>query len=620
MKRQLSVVSCQLSVAICLGALSWMAWGSDKPQAGVAPAQRTTDQGPQTSDDTCDVVYFGDVRPVLMRLHMRVDGKPLRGGWDDFINKLFDFFDRDGDGVLSKEEAARVPNAQTLRQHLGGNGFNNRFGQLVIFSPDGNLIGQRPAPPANKAELKAGADGKVTRQEFADYYRRSGLTPLRMQLDPNRGNTDALTDALFRHLDLNKDGKLSKEELLKAEKTLRKLDLDDDEMISVEELMPRNYGQQFELVFVLDGGGGQPMPEEGPFMLLNPGDATDRLVNQLLNHYDKDKNKKLSRAEIGLDKKTFDALDANKDGQLDAAELAKWVSRPPDVEMTIRVGQLPQLPPTVFGGLVPHPGLRIREAPLELVGRAKAGTAVPQAGTLALTLEDSYIEWSNGAAGAPFTGLAIQGYLGQLKLADAAKKGFVEKKDLTQPPFQGLRGFFDLADRNGDGKLTEKELAACLNLLAQGAALRTTVTVKDEGRSLMECIDVDHDNRLSVRELRMAWSRLKHWDRNGDGCISRDEVPRRFKVSVTRTQPAAQGFQNFAFALAGGGGMASRYTPPTKGPLWFRKMDTNGDGDVSRREWLGTEEEFKRIDTDGDGLISLEEAERYDALMRKQKK
>jgi hypothetical protein len=45
-------------------------------------------------------------------------------------------------------------------------------------------------------------------------------------------------------------------------------------------------------------------------------------------------------------------------------------------------------------------------------------------------------------------------------------------------------------------------------------------------------------------------------------------------------------------------------------------MDRNRDGDVSRKEWLGTEDEFRRIDTDGDGLISLQEAEAYDKLMR----
>ncbi len=59
---------------------------------------------------------------------------------------------------------------------------------------------------------------------------------------------------------------------------------------------------------------------------------------------------------------------------------------------------------------------------------------------------------------------------------------------------------------------------------------------------------------------------------------------------------------------------------PSAGPVWFRKMDRNRDGDVSRREFLGTDEEFRRIDADGDGLISAEEARRADELLRKARK
>jgi Ca2+-binding EF-hand superfamily protein len=48
-------------------------------------------------------------------------------------------------------------------------------------------------------------------------------------------------------------------------------------------------------------------------------------------------------------------------------------------------------------------------------------------------------------------------------------------------------------------------------------------------------------------------------------------------------------------------------------------MDRNHDGDVSRREFLGSEEAFRKIDRDSDGLISLEEAERADELFRKKR-
>jgi Ca2+-binding EF-hand superfamily protein len=141
----------------------------------------------------------------------------------------------------------------------------------------------------------------------------------------------------------------------------------------------------------------------------------------------------------------------------------------------------------------------------------------------------------------------------------------------------------------------------------------TLLTLADRGRPLFELLDADHDGRLSPRELQTAWTRLAAWDRDGDGLVSRSEVPRQFQLTLSHGQQAA-------VEQAGpppGYGPALRPRYPAQGPLWFQKMDLNHDGDVSRREFLGTDEEFRRLDADGDGFITLEEAEQADARLRK---
>ena len=46
---------------------------------------------------------------------------------------------------------------------------------------------------------------------------------------------------------------------------------------------------------------------------------------------------------------------------------------------------------------------------------------------------------------------------------DRGNKGFVEVKTVKQPQFQYLSGLFEMADRDGDGKVTRKEaLPTCL--------------------------------------------------------------------------------------------------------------------------------------------------------------
>jgi hypothetical protein len=88
------------------------------------------------------------------------------------------------------------------------------------------------------------------------------------------------------------------------------------------------------------------------------------------------------------------------------------------------------------------------------------------------------------------------------------------------------------------------------------------------------------------------------------------DIPRQFRLTVSRGQAVP------VLGVPAGSSVSLPGRPQGRGPLWFRKMDRNGDGDVSRREFLGSQADFERIDTDGDGLIDVQEAERADAWFR----
>ena len=55
-----------------------------------------------------DFVLLTDARPLLVRLHVRLDGKPYQPLWDDFVKHLFRSLDKDGDGGLNREEFERI--------------------------------------------------------------------------------------------------------------------------------------------------------------------------------------------------------------------------------------------------------------------------------------------------------------------------------------------------------------------------------------------------------------------------------------------------------------------------------------------------------------------------------
>ncbi len=564
---------------------------------------------PTPERDVQDLVYLSDKGAVLMRLHVRIDGKPLVDAWEGFVGNFFAYLDVDGDGVLNAKEAARVPPIPML--------FNNGPG----------FAGPRP----NIAmALDQNRDGKITKVELADWLRRNGVTPFQLRAGGNQQfqtrvviagraeppSADAINEKLFALLDTNKDGKLSREELTSASVVLHKLDIDDDEMVSAQEMSGNLDSDIATGVFATVAFDGEVPNNNGPFVPVKPGAANKELAQRLLNHYGRKGGnggaKKLTRQDLGLGEEAFKRLDMDEDGKLDREELARFAQREPDVELRVRLGKKDGKEPAIEM-------VRSRDHPSPMAESIRTG----RDGTLTLELGSTQLEFGSAdTSKEPQFALRLrQQYLARFRMADRDNNGYLDEKEARQSPV--YRNVFHMLDRDGDGKLFEKEITSYLDRMKtlQESALSScaSLSVKDQGRGLFDLVDANSDGRLGVREMRQMVKLIDQLDRDGDGQISRAEIPHKYRVDVRRGPSLGNQFAPRAVVVRRMGIVNQPDLPERNGPLWFRKMDRNHDGDVSRREFLGTEEEFRKIDRDGDGLISLEEANRADELFREKR-
>ena len=621
---------------------SWLIASETNP-----PAQSASKGG---EDDVQDFVFLAEARPLLVRLHVRVDGKPLPAAWDAFMKHVFAFLDVNGDGVLSQQEAERA-----LRLGSGRGG-------LGSFLEGGS--------PSMK-ELDTDKDGKVSLAELSASYRKNRFVPFQFQLDMSPPAGDAMlalymggmrpdpevaavSKVVFALLDTDKDGKLTQKELDAAPALLLAKDENEDEILTGQELVPQEKpkGNMLAMMARAIPKNGNAAGNKYLVPIPKPGQAPPELAGRMAERYDpgakkpfaklsalslkpqgspspahpketsketkpakaNDKSKEskkepeceLTRKQLGLDEATFARLDANKDGVLDSKELATFVQRDPDLCLVVSFGDKADKP-LALGTVAGKPTALADEIHFQ------DSVSLVDLGKTRLELRRDADKRTTNR----FLDYIKPQFRALFKSADKDNNGYLDEKEAKKTPFFG--GIFKQIDRDGDGKVTEKELLAffdnMMDLEERAKNACVTLVLRDQSRGVFDLLDSDRDGRLSVREINQAPKLLAR--PGSKEFLRKEDIPPCYQLTLRRG-PARPGGSNQEEVFA------QRYFSDYEeeqaaqpGPAWFRKMDRNRDGDVSRKEFLFSDELFRKIDTDGDGLISRKEADKAGDLSRK---
>lgn len=497
-----------------------------------------------------DVILMLDQAPLHLRLHIALGGKPLPLVREAYVDRLIASLDVNRDGKLDREETARSP-----------------------------LLRKKQREAAKEFLKSLGAAQSVTRRDIMQTVERVGGETIVYREDSASSNNDS---ELFAFLDQDGSGVLDRKELLATAQRVLEKDGDRDEIVSFEELLPppEPEPQPAGVALVTPP---PPRPTASISTLLRDTRET-LLARRLIKQYDRNRDRRLSQRELGWTDEQFGFLDTARDQLLDEQELSFIAQSAVDLELAIDLEPADAATPAV--------------QVLSINGKRIEGTNRP---------DFAKIEF-NGAV-VTFARRHVDPFVDSLENAmlefnnmDGDANGYLEKAE-TEQRVRFARGLFESIDFDGDGKIFGEEMEEYIRVRSEPAASSCRVNIYDTGHGFFMALDANGDGRIGVRERRESVRSLALLDRDGEPGVSMREPARHFHVEFVRG----------SYRMFGSMNDSTTETPAFQqrsetGPVWFRRMDRNGDGDLVWSEFLGPRDVFHRLDADHDGLIDPIEA------------
>jgi Ca2+-binding EF-hand superfamily protein len=503
------------------------------------------------------LVFFADGGPVLLHIDLSIAGKKLVDYRRSFVEKKFAQLDVDSSGALEDAEAANVP----------------ALGQIETTA---STLQEKW-----KELDKSPEDGRLTLSELAAHYEAAMGKPFSLT---RRVKEQFEEVDLFSKLDTDGDGAVSTAGITEGLGALIKLDLDDDETISAAELAPLFDPSNRQIAI----NTTENSQEAYPFLLLAGEANLDDVSKKLIEEYDREtdgqKSGGLSENEIAATWETISSFDADSNGELSLAELkAALQAEEYPVELLIRL-------PSFGRAKVTQTGVKL--------------TGLPSS-RLSVNLGHQLVEfvakkWSSDVSN------SISFYKIDFLRKDGDKNSYLDASEFSSMNIQGAT--FAACDLDNDGKVFVKELESFLVERVALSRSRLVMRIENDRKSLFQVLDANLDRRLSHREFVDGYREMLKHDGNSDGRLSPKELESRYKVTIELARTSL-------FEMAAANRMASanatspRLEQSTEGPEWFRRMDVNRDGDVSRREFLGPVLQFDELDINSDGFLGASEAE-----------